>query len=188
MTTITFAHPWTLAPGASGRRIAYFLLGQAHGAVLDIDIADRPPADLPTGVIVVAHARVPAVGDGPNMPWTQAAIKHLHDACKHWLDTLPAGASLALWPRAGELISDVPSALTLWRTFDGAPLGFVLDPEALITPSMRERRDDHLERIAATLAGHPRVAFVVDRGGLPPTFAPALPRLSHPPFSFPAEP
>jgi hypothetical protein len=66
------------------------------------------------------------------------------------------GATLCLRPGAAEVLSDVPSCLVFLRSSEGAAR-LVVDPVALLTASMMERADDHLERILSALAGHPGV-------------------------------
>lgn len=72
-----------------------------------------------------------------------------------------AGSRLCLRPRAADVLSDLPSCLTFLRSPAAAAARLVLDPMALLTPSMLERADDHLERILGTLGGHPQVAALM---------------------------
>lgn len=71
------------------------------------------------------------------------------------------GTRLCVRPGAGEVVSDIPSCLTLLRSPVAARVGLVVEPAGLLTPSMVERADDHLERIYSALGEHPGVDAVV---------------------------
>lgn len=179
-------------PGApTGRSFAITHEGNPWGAILDSDIATDPNspalrgelAKLGATRIVVAHARPAQEDDRPALAWTRASVEALHGACRRWLGAIAPGATLLLWPRADQIVSDIPSAWSLLRTIETERLGLVLDPDAMVTASMREHRADHLQRFADALASEPRTALLIDRGGLPGDYAPNLPRLRQPEIS-----
>lgn len=58
-------------------------------------------------------------------------------------------AGAILWPHARHLISDIPGCLGLLRKHDGARV--LLEPAAMLEPSMIETAMDHLERMLAAL-------------------------------------
>ena len=183
------AHPdFVLSNDPTDRFFALWQEGQCWGVIVDSDIASDPSSPklgdalraLSATRIVVAHAR-PSVEDGrPALAWTRASVEGLHAACRRWLGAIDPGATLLLWPRADQIVSDIPSAWSLLRTLETERLGLVLDPDAMITPSMREHREDHLRRLAEALGTQPRTAMVIDRGSLPTDFAPHLPRFRQP--------
>ncbi|MFO0833904.1 MAG: hypothetical protein U0638_02955 [Phycisphaerales bacterium] len=182
---------FTLAAAPTGRSFAITHDGGVWGAIVDSDIATDPSspalrgelAKLGATRIVVAHARPGHEGDRPALAWTRASVEALHGACQRWLGAVAPGATLLLWPRADQLISDIPSAWSLLRTLETERLGLLLDPDAMITESMRVHRADHLQRFADSLASEPRTALLIDRGGLPGDYAPQLPRLRQPEIS-----
>lgn len=71
------------------------------------------------------------------------------------------GPSLCVRPRAADVLSDVPSCLVFLRSAAAARARLVVDPIAMLTPSMAERAEEHLERIYEGLAGHTGVEAVV---------------------------
>ena len=188
MAAITCQPEFALSAAPTGRTVSLVLNGEAWGVIVDSDIAGDPGAlgvgteveNLSATRIIVAHARPALDGDRPMLTWTRASVEALHAACRRCLDAIAPGATLLLWPRADQLVSDIPSGLSLLRVFEGEPLGLVLDPDAMVTASMREHRADHLDRFADALASQPRTALLIDRGDLPATFAPHLPRLRQP--------
>ncbi|CAG0999964.1 hypothetical protein PHYC_02809 [Phycisphaerales bacterium] len=70
-----------------------------------------------------------------------------------------AGRTLAVWPAAGGVISDVPSLLSFLRTHPA--WRFVLEPLALLTEAMRGNAEEHLRRMAEALEDHGALAGVV---------------------------
>lgn len=188
MVTLT-AHPdFVLSGDPTGRCIALSQGGRAWGVIVDSDIASDPSSPelgavlrgLGATRIVVAHGRPIADEGRPALAWARSSVEGLHAACRRWLNAIDPGATLLLWPRADQIVSDIPSAWSLLRTLETERLGLVLDPDAMITPSMREHREDHLGRLGEALGTQPRTALVVDRGNLPTDFAPHLPRLRQP--------
>ncbi|MBL8761035.1 MAG: hypothetical protein JNL50_06995 [Phycisphaerae bacterium] len=188
MDAITCQPEFMLSAAPTGRTVFLALNGEAWGAIVDSDIAGDPGAlgaatdlkNLGATRIIVAHARPATYGDRPVLTWTRASVEAFQAACRRWLDAIAPGATLLLWPRADQLVSDIPSGLSLLRAFEGERLGLVLDPDAMITASMLAHRADYLDRFADALASHASTALVMDRGGLPATFASHLPRLRQP--------
>lgn len=182
---------FSLPAAPTGHSFAITHEGSAWGTIVDSDIGtdpNSPPlrdelARLGATRIVVAHARPAQEDDRPALAWTRASVEAIHGACRRWLGAIAPGATLLLWPRADQIVSDIPSAWSLLRTLETERLGLVLDPDAMITTSMREHRADHLQRFADALASEPRTALLIDRGGLPGDYAPHLPRLRQPAFS-----
>lgn len=188
MVTLTARTAFALSTGPTGRSVTLLQDNNAWGAIVDSDIAADPGLPELAAVlrglgatrIVVAHARPSVEEDRPALTWTRSSVEGLYAACRRWLSAIDSGATLLLWPRADQLVSDIPSAWSLLRTLETERLGLVLDPDAMITGSMREHRDDHLERLGDALASQPRTAMVIDRGSLPAGFAAHLPRLHQP--------
>lgn len=185
MEILTTRPNFALAAAPTGRSFAITHQGSAWGTIVDSDIATDPNspalrgelAKLGATRIVVAHARPAQEDERPALAWTRTSVEAFHGACRRWLGVIAPGATLLLWPRADQIISDIPSAWSLLRTLETERLGLVLDPDAMITESMRSHRADHLQRFADALASEPRTALVIDRGGLPGDYAPHLPRL-----------
>lgn len=69
-----------------------------------------------------------------------------------------SGAQLCLLPHAAHVLSDVPSCVLFLRSAAAEGVQLVVDPVALLTPTMLDRAEEHLERILGALAGHPGVA------------------------------
>jgi len=188
MVSLTAQSDFVLSADPTGRPFALLQDGRAWGVIVDLDIATDTGAPelgavlrgLGATRIVVAHARPSAEEDRPALAWTRSSVEGLHAASRRWLAAIDPGATLLLWPRADQIVSDIPSAWSLLRTIETERLGLVLDPDAMITASMREHREDHLGRLADSLGNQPRAALVVDRGDLPTGFSPHLPRLRQP--------
>lgn len=191
MGTLRTSPDFALAAAPTDRSFAIKHDGNPWGAILDSDIATDPNspalrgelAKLGATRIIIAHAWPAQEDDRPVLAWTRASVEALHGACRRWLGAIASGATLLLWPRADQIVSDIPSAWSLLRTLETDRLGLVLDPDAMITASMREHRADHLQRFADALAPEPRTALLIDRGGLPGDYALHLPRLRQPEIS-----
>ncbi len=67
------------------------------------------------------------------------------------------GIELVLWPRVGDVISDIPSCLSFLRRFESGALRLLMEPAALLDGSMLPRAAEHLERIMDSFAEHPGV-------------------------------
>lgn len=119
--------------------------------------------------------------------WGSAGRAALDALCDRLAPGLAAaGRTLLFRPRAGDVLSDMPSCAAFLRARSGGPFALLLDPAAMLTPDMLPRAEDHLARMFAALTGHPSVAGVVlmntrrTGGGLEPApltvgaLAPAL--------------
>ncbi|MCC6229188.1 MAG: hypothetical protein IT432_08180 [Phycisphaerales bacterium] len=188
MVTLTTQPDFVLSTSPTGRSVTLMHDGNVWGVIVDSDIATDPGSPEVARVIggvgatrlVVAHAR-PTMEEGrATLSWTRSSVEGLHAACRRWLSVIGPGVTLLLWPRADQIVSDIPSVWSLLRTLETERLGLVLDPDSMITESMREYRTEHLERFGESLASQPRTALVVDRGNLPSDFAAHLPRLRQP--------
>lgn len=95
--------------------------------------------------------------------WTTDSRATLDAALDRLLAIAPftTGTSLLLRPHARHLLSDIPRCLNLLRSRANQPLGLVLDPAAMLEPSMLNHAEDHCRRILEALADHPAVAGVV---------------------------
>lgn len=69
------------------------------------------------------------------------------------------GGDLWIWPRSDHTLSDVPSVLTFLRAHER--VGLLLDPGAMLSPTMLANADDHLARIFEALGPHPQTRAVV---------------------------
>lgn len=75
------------------------------------------------------------------------------------------GIELVIVPRAGDVVSDLPSAMSLsrrWEGMGGGRVKLLIDAELLMTDDMRRHSADHAERCvtAAILLGPTMVAAV----------------------------
>jgi hypothetical protein len=82
--------------------------------------------------------------------WLKGEVARVEESC---------GSVLAVWPRACDVISDVPSTLAFLREHPNWRL--VLEPQALLTRDMLPMGEDHLARIVGALAGHAATVGVV---------------------------
>lgn len=104
----------------------------------------------------------PPVTEADELPWLPTARRRFEDAC----DQVSAACAQmepptvpVLWPHAACAVSDAPSIATFLRGREA--WGFILDPVALLTPSMLERAEDHLGRLFEALGPHARAHAVV---------------------------
>lgn len=70
--------------------------------------------------------------------------------------------TLCLLPHARHVLSDVQGSINLLRSRAGSPIEVALAPTALLTPSMLDALDDHLERSFDTLAEHAPFLYLHD--------------------------
>lgn len=102
----------------------------------------------------------------PSMPWGAAAWD--------WLNVKVTAVERAwgahpgarwVWPRVGEVLSDVPSLRRFLKDREGAAASsgwrFVLDPVAMLAPSMLGNADEHVMRVLETLGSHEQCGAVV---------------------------
>jgi hypothetical protein len=112
-----------------------------------------PQAEVVAGAdLVVVRSRAGAPGAG----WL--AVGEWESLAVAWEQRVPADR-LAVEPWHCDAVSDVPSTLGFLRA--RPPWRLVLNPAAMLAPSMLPRAEEHLERIADVLAGHPRLAGVI---------------------------
>ncbi|MDX2148792.1 MAG: hypothetical protein SFZ23_14860 [Planctomycetota bacterium] len=107
-----------------------------------------PGASKPGGSISLAALAGWVVGDETGLAtWGPAGRSAFRDACRR-LSASCARGGRELWlrPAAGTALSDVPSITAFLR--DPQPhLRLIIDPGALLTPSMHERAAEHAERV-----------------------------------------
>ena len=79
------------------------------------------------------------------------------------------GRRLCLFPHARHVLSDVQGSINLLRQRRNTPIEVALTPSSMLTPSMLDALEDHLERSFGTLAGESPLLFlhdvVVDEAG-----------------------
>lgn len=73
---------------------------------------------------------------------------------------LSAGITLTLWPHAADVLSDIPSCLSLLRKFESVEL--IVQPRDLLTETMLPRAEEHLARIFEAFETHPRLFAFAD--------------------------
>ena len=80
-------------------------------------------------------------------------------------EAVATGRSLWLRPHARHVLSDAQGTLSAVRSLgEASPVGLLLDPAGMLTASMLDAAEDHLNRIAEALLEHPRTAAVVITG------------------------
>src|SRR5262249_54587424 len=115
------------------------------------------PSGVTAARVVVRSRLAGPIGEDGHGAWLPRPRAKFDDglaAASAWARQV--GTRLVLWPHAGDVLSDAPSVLTLFRNPPSNELGFLLDPAGLFTPEMTGRWEEHLERIFAHLAQHPR--------------------------------
>lgn len=70
--------------------------------------------------------------------------------------------TLCLLPHARHVLNDVQGSINLLRSRQGTPIEVALAPTALLTPSMLDALEDHLERSFDTLAEHAPFLYLHD--------------------------
>jgi len=132
------------------------LVRDGRGEPVGVVIGDEPgamPARLGALPRIVRSAPL-----GGGLAWLSPA-RAAWFARADALERAPGGAPLVIYPRARDVISDVPSTLTFLRSRPAWRL--MLDPAELLTPEMVERAEEHLTRFADTLAQHEAMLGVV---------------------------
>lgn len=154
-----------LSPATSHPHAVAELLHPARGRigiVSDLNILEASDAAFGAEILILRSGWA-LDDDGHSRSWLPE-----NRACLNQFLTsfLSQDASTELWllPRAGDVVSDVPSIATLLRSVGGPRLGVVLDPAAILTPSMLERAEEHLDRVRTTLGSAPGVRAVVASG------------------------
>lgn len=147
--------------GAELRTIDGAHFGVEAGAILPGPVAERP------GVRLVVRSGWPAVEPGDEAAaWRVRAgggMRALEEALGGLLER---GLRVCVRPAAAEVLSDVPSTLSLLRkhesaTGPGGGLEVLCAPGDLISGAMLRHAADHYLRALAALAGHPAVAGVL---------------------------
>lgn len=89
------------------------------------------------------------------------------EALSNLLDSIIPGLEkndrrLCLFPHARHVLSDVQGSINLLRQRRNTPIEVALTPSAMLTPSMLDSLEDHLERSFGTLAGESPLLFLHD--------------------------
>lgn len=107
-----------------------------------------------------------APGHWPRDPqtWTKPGQAALDAALDTLLPEFSATRPLLLRPHARHVLSDAPRSLNLLRARTDQPLQLVLDPAAMLEPSMLIHAEDHYRRVLGALADHPAVAALIVTG------------------------
>jgi hypothetical protein len=89
------------------------------------------------------------------------------EALSNLLDSIIPGLEkndrrLCLFPHARHVLSDVQGSINLLRKRRNTPIEVALTPSAMLTPSMLDSLEDHLERSFGTLAGESPLLFLHD--------------------------
>jgi hypothetical protein len=154
--TTSWATPWRIfAPPAPNHPVTPWATFDAV-CVFD-DAAIELLGSAPEGGGVVFSSRVDPVssGDGDDaqvLPTWMGPAAARRSELKSRLEALaeagrPRGVHVHLLAEQGGLVSDVPSILSLGRELAGTGIGLVVEPMALLVPSMLERIPEHLGRL-----------------------------------------
>ncbi|MEM7621952.1 MAG: hypothetical protein AAF235_01975 [Planctomycetota bacterium] len=167
----------TISPPASG--FWNFRLRDAEGVVFALASDANPLAsgfEIPFDDVLPDVAAVVRTGwlDGRHDPearifqagfrtWAQAGRDAYDEAIARVAHLARgAGREVWLWPHARHVLGDAQRVLTETRDWDDAsPFRVMLEPTAMLTPSMLDAAEDHLLRIVDTLADSPRTACVL---------------------------
>lgn len=89
------------------------------------------------------------------------------EALSNLLDSIIPGLEkndrrLCLFPHARHVLSDVQGSINLLRKRRNTPIEVALTPSSMLTPSMLDSLEDHLERSFGTLAGESPLLFLHD--------------------------
>lgn len=126
-----------------------------HAWVSELNpVMDPPPTAPPTMDVPVVISTGRWV-EAPERTW-------MREAWSRWEGFASAmdsgGVRWWIWPRAGDVVSDVPSTLAFARAHTGVSI--LLDPVSLLTGSMMGDVEDHLSRVFEVLGGHGAVGAV----------------------------
>lgn len=100
--------------------------------------------------------------DGPAfLTWGPQGWQGLLEACER---SAHAGLNLLLVPHAHDVLSDVQRCLKLLTDWADKGIGVLVDPAALLTESMLDRAEDHLDRLSRALLPTHGVGGVVLSG------------------------
>lgn len=148
-------------------------------------IESLPLRELGGVPLAVRSGWVDPPGDEPAGAWlpsVQASFQAAVDALES--TARDQGATIWWWPASGHALSDIPSILSFFRARAGRHHGLLLEPAALLAPSMLERGEEHLARAYGALSALASCVLVssvgagdslegsacvgVDRGVIPP--------------------
>jgi len=95
--------------------------------------------------------------------WSPACWDRFNTFCDALADALvqseaavwQAGPTIWMRPHASHVLCDAQRCLTFLNARPSSPFGLLLDPVALLVPSMLASYEDHLGRIFQTLGHHP---------------------------------
>ncbi len=98
-------------------------------------------------------------------PAGHAAFNSMHASVAPML--LELDARLLLRPHARHVLNDVASTRTALRSLDGQPFGLALAPTSLLTATMLDRIEEHLERIFEGLGKEAHLLIIDDLVAMP---------------------
>lgn len=154
--TTSWTTPWRIfAPRAQTHPVTPW------AAFDSISLFDDAAPDLirsaPEGGGVVFSSRVDPVSNGAGddaqvLPTWMGPAAARRSELKGRLEALagagrPRGVQVHLLAEQGGLVSDVPSILSLGRELAGTGVGLIVEPMALLVPSMLDRIPEHVGRL-----------------------------------------
>lgn len=155
-------------PGATGlTEPSQWFAARSSLNLLDPDL--EPPEWPPPGyagctrlIADSGHLAAGSDAQGSFANWGPRARAALDAACAG-LEGALAGAGLTLYlrPRAGDVLSDVPSCLGFLRSNSQGHFGLVLEPGALLAESMLPRAQEHLDRAVGALLDQPSLGALI---------------------------
>ncbi len=121
--------------------------------------------EAPASVLALWSGWIPSTAD-PRATgihtWTGQGWSQFASLCDRLRPRLTElGRSVLFRPHASHVLSDPRSCLTFFNERDTPTLGLLLDPVAMLTPSMLADAPDHLDRILGTLVSHPATRAVI---------------------------
>ncbi|QOJ01485.1 MAG: hypothetical protein HRU70_13720 [Phycisphaeraceae bacterium] len=133
--------PWGVGVGASPHDLAR----------IEARLAGSPA---PGRLIVGSLA--PPTGDPeePRPTWTPGAVAGFDEALGALVGRVGrVGLRIAVRPCVGHVVSDVPSALSMLRRWEGRPVEVVVDPVLMLTPDGVGDAADRIARIVEAFEG-----------------------------------
>ncbi len=141
-----------------------------HVALVDPVLAAEPEQagyalgrTAPAGMAAIRSG--PEVVDGPGVAWmpdARARFDAFAAGFERAVATRPDGCFPAVWPHSHGAVSDAPSIQAFMRGRHERGWRFVLDPAALVTPSMMPLLEDHLCRLLDLLGDHPAACLLIE--------------------------
>ena len=141
-----------------------------HVAVLDPVLAAEPEQagyalgrTAPAGMAAIRSG--PEAVDGPGVAWmpeSRARFEAFAAGFERALAPRRDGCFPAVWPHSHGAVSDAPSIQAFMRGRHERGWRFVLDPAALITPSMLPLLEDHLRRLLDLVGEHPAACLLIE--------------------------